>query len=515
MRKSEYKILSFSTTIRNPQRIAEFLKALLPFEDRILTHEIIMQVVAYLIENKIYVPNYASKEFKNIVDSDEKFNPQQVQEIIKKSPQNHKEAGFDNGWDSRFDTWYKLSMEFGFCYYAMSEKLLISNTGHLLIDAINEMPNNETKIANIFLNCMMKYQSNNPFRRVLNDNVPLLLLLNTMSILRERIGDSKIYKDELSFFLCWKDSNAQNLAQKILNFREQYPQFTYSSEIIYEECLCILNSTNTKRFKKSQICGESIDEYIRKMRITGIISLRGNGRFLDFNTFEMPKIEYVIDKYSEFDIFVNKQDYFEYMGQIDSRILELQENVEIQTKERLKYEVLAEFAQRYSKEQIYKELKILESKKAKSEDEIFKFIPEPTRFEFLSAIALKQNFENLEVLPNYSIDDEGLPRNYASGNQADIICIDEKSQSIVEVSLICGRAQLNNELLPITRHLKEMIQYSHSKNNFAIFVAPKIFEDSNRYVKFIKYDENLDIKNFNITEFVLKLKQCQTIADIN
>lgn len=515
MRKSEYKILSFSTTMRNPQRIAKFLKALLPFENRILTHEIIMQVVAYLIENKIYIPNYASREFRSIVDSDENFNPQQVQEIIENSPQNHKEAGFDRGWDSRFDTWYKLSMEFGFCYYAMGEELLVSNTGHLLIDAINEIPNNETKITNIFLNCMMKYQSNNPFRRVLNNNVPLLLLLNTMFILRERIGDSKIYKDELSFFLCWKDSNAQNLAQKILEFRERYPQFTYSSEIIYEECLHILETANTRRFKKSQICGESIDEYIRKMRITGIISLRGNGRFLDFNTFEMPKIEYVIDKYSKFDIFANKQDYFEYMGQIDSHILELQENVEIQTKERLKYEVLAQFAQRYSKEQIYKELKILESKKAKSEDEIFKFIPEPTRFEFLSAIALKQSFENLEVLPNYSIDDEGLPRNHASGNQADIICIDENSQSIVEVSLICGRTQLNNELLPITRHLKEMIQYSNSKSNFAIFVAPKIFEDSNRYVKFIKYDENLDIRNFNITEFVLKLKQCQTIADIN
>ena len=52
MRKSEYKILSFSTTMRNPQRIAEFLKALLPFENQTLTHEIIMQIVAHLIQNK-------------------------------------------------------------------------------------------------------------------------------------------------------------------------------------------------------------------------------------------------------------------------------------------------------------------------------------------------------------------------------------------------------------------------------------------------------------------------------
>lgn len=513
-RQAEYKILSFSTTMRNPQRIAEFLKALLPFENHILTHEIIMQIVAYLVENKIYVPTYASKNFKDIVISDENFTQKQVKQIIENSPQNHKEAGFDKGWDSRFDTWYKLPMEFGFCYYAMNEPLRISNTGHLLIDAVNEIPSNEPKISNIFLNCMMKYQSNNPFRRVLNANVPLLLLLNVMSILQEQIHNSKIHRDEISFFLCWKDNNAVNLAQKILDFRGKYPNFNYSNEIIYAECLKILGSTNETRFKISQICGESVDEYIRKMRITGIISLRGNGRFLDFNTFEMAKIEYVMGAYSQYRTFVNTQDYFAYMGQIDTQILELKENIEPKTKEKLKYEVLEKFAKTFSKEQIYKELENLGSKKAKSENEVFKFIPEPTRFEFLSAIALKQNFQNLQVLPNYTIDDEGLPRNHASGNQPDIFCVEQESQSIVEVSLICGRAQVNNELLPITRHLSEMIKQSKHNINFALFIAPKIFEDSKRYVEFIKFKENLDIKNLDIAHFIAQLKQCKKITQI-
>lgn len=285
--------------------------------------------------------------------------------------------------------------------------------------------------------------------------------------------------------------------------------------MIYKECLEILGSSNERRFKISQICGESIDEYIRKMRITGIISLRGNGRFLDFNTFEMPKIEYVMSAYSHYPTFETTQDYFAYMGQIDSQILEIKERIELKTKQNLKYEVLARFANTYTKEQIYKELKILESKKAKSENEVFKFIPEPTRFEFLSAIALKQNFKDLEVLPNYTIDDEGLPRNHAGGNQPDIICIDKDSQSIVEVSLICGRAQVNNELLPITRHLSEMIEQSKDNTHFAIFVAPKIFEDSRRYAEFIKFSENLDIRNLSIVDFIVNLKNCQTISQVN
>lgn len=514
-RKPEYKILSFSTTMRNPQRIAEFLKALLPFENRVLTHEIIMKIVEYLIANKLYVPLFASRNYKDFLENDEKFTQKQTREIISNSPQKHKEAGFERGWDSRFDTWYKLPMEFGFCFYAMNEPLLISNTGHLLIDAVNESPSNEAKIANVFLNCMMKYQSNNPFRRVLNANAPLILLLNVMKILKDLTGESKIHRDEISFFLCWKDDNARNLAQKILNFRGGANAiFRYSSEMIYNECLEILGSNNTTRFKISQICGEGVDEYIRKMRITGIISLRGNGRFLDFNTFEMPKIEYVLKNYTKFRAFADKKAYFEYMGQIDSRILELKESVAPQAKDSLKYEVLSRFAKTYSKEQIYKELKNLGSKNASSADEVFKFIPEPTRFEFLSAIALVQNFTNLQVLPNYTIDDEGLPRNHASGNQPDIICIDEASESIVEVSLICGRAQVNNEMLPISRHLKELIKGSKQSENFAVFIAPKIFEDTRRYAEFIKFKENLEIKNLSIIDFITALKVCEKISQI-
>lgn len=504
-KKAQYKILSFSTTMRNPQRIADFLKVLLPFEERILTHEIIMQIIGSWIKNKFYTPNYAKNHFKNILESDERFTDSQIQEIIQHSPQKHKEAGFDYGWDSRFDTFYKLSMEFGFCFYAMNQPLKISKIGHLLIDAVNE--NNEAKIANIFLNCMMKYQRNNPFRSVLNANIPLLLLLNTMRLLREKIGDSKIHILEIPFFLCWKNDDFSTLCEYILEFREENPSFSYTREIVYEKCLELLDSSNIIRFKISQICDEAVDEYIRKMRITGIISLRGNGRFLDFNTFELPKIEYVIANYSNLKHFADKKAYFEYMGEIDSLILEIQEISKPSDQNSLKLQTLQKFALTYSREQIYQELRILTSKRLSSTDSVLKFIPEPTRFEFLTAIALKQNFNTLEVFPHYSIDDEGLPKCHASGNMPDIICVDCVVKSIIEVSLICGRGQVNNELLPITRHLKSLIESSQDSQSlcFAIFIAPKIFEDSKRYVKFIKHDEGLDIRNFDILEFIDKL----------
>lgn len=252
----------------------------------------------------------------------------------------------------------------------------------------------------------------------------------------------------------------------------------------HEKCLKPLEISNTKRFKFSQVCKESIDEYIRKMRITGIISLRGNGRFIDFNTFEISKIDYVLKHYSHYKKFDDKKAYFAYMGEIDSHILELKEQIDT-NKESLKQKMLESFAAQYSKEQIYHELSVLTSKNKTSKDEILRFIPEPVRFEFLTAIALKQHFKDLEVMPNYSIDDEGLPKCFAGGNKPDIVCKDKESKSIIEVSLICGRGQVNNELLPITRHLKEMIESLKDSPTklcyFAIFIAPKIYEDSKIY----------------------------------
>lgn len=51
-RKAEYKPLSFSTTMRNPTRIAGFLNCILPFEGKILTNEIINEVAINLISKK-------------------------------------------------------------------------------------------------------------------------------------------------------------------------------------------------------------------------------------------------------------------------------------------------------------------------------------------------------------------------------------------------------------------------------------------------------------------------------
>ena len=121
----------------------------------------------------------------------------------------------------------------------------------------------------------------------------------------------------------------------------------------------------------------------------------------------------------------------------------------------------------------------------------------------MTSISLLQNFKEIKVLPNYAIDDGGLPTCTASGGKADIVCTDGNSQELVEVTLMCGRQQVNNEMLPISRHLSEAKK--DNENTIAIFVAPRIHEDVRRYIGFIKFTEELEIKAFDINEFMDEL----------
>ena len=517
-RAKEYKPLSFSTTMRNPARITAFLNCILPYEGQILTNELIDHVAINLIRKKLYVPVIVTKtpEWKSILNSDEEFDVQTAVEIKEQSPQQHKEAGFDKGWPSRFDTWYKLSMEFGFIYYEIGKQIIISQTGHMLIDAFNEVPANDSKIQNVFLNALMKYQTSNPFRKNANDNVPLVLLLQVIKLLKEDPdeNDAGILRSELSLIICWPDNDAERLYHTIKDLRAQYG-YNYSDEVIYDECLQLLGAgeDKKKRFKIEQITGEAVDEFIRKMRITGIISLRGNGRFLDFNQFEADKINYILENYSTYTRYTSKEEYFRYMGSIDAHILATttiqEENInDVRTR------TLNEWATNYDKQEIFNELLIVCSKRGESRNPVLRIIDKPTRFEFLTSIALKQNFDGLTVCPNYHVDDEGLPTFTASGGLADIECFDTDCNPLVEVTLITARTQATMEMPAITRHLQEAVTKYPDKIVFSILVAPAIHADTKYMAGYSKYQYNVDILTYAIEEFIKDIAINERLVDL-
>lgn len=513
---SKAKPLSFSTTIRNPARIPAFLHCILPYEGMLLTSDIIHKVVKNVIKEKEYTPIYVTytPNLKTISKSEDlTFTDVQLEDIILNSPQLHKEVGFEFGWDSRFDTWYKMIKEFGFIKYSMNNPIEITKTGHMLVDAYMETPSNEKKIQKIFLNALMKYQTNNPLRRNLNENAPLPLLLKVIKYFHDdkEENDAGLARHELPILICWRNNDPFQAYKFIKNIRKQYG-FTCSNEVIYTKCLELLESTNTKYLKIEKICGESVDEYIRKMRMSGLLSLRGNGRFLDINSFESETALYVMQHYMEYPKFDDENSYIDYMGEIDTAVLQLENETKVDFSN-VRKTTLYKYAKIMSKDSVIQELRTVCNKK-ESKDDVLKYISAPTRLEFLTSIALVQHFNGLDVNPNYAVDDEGLPTFTASGGMADIECFDNDYDSYFEVTLMCGRQdQVNNEIIPIGRHLRE-VKASRREESFSVFIAPIIHEDTKEAADWQKFKYKIDILTFSIEEFINAVCEKKKASDL-
>ncbi|GAA7991071.1 hypothetical protein JP0551_07150 [Helicobacter pylori] len=266
----------------------------------------------------------------------------------------------------------------------------------------------------------------------------------------------------------------------------------------------------------SQIINEAVDEYIRKMRITGLISLRGNGRFIDINTNENNKIDYILQTHKAFkgdylnDTQANKLAFFNYMAIVDSFLVSV---APISADESVKSSKLNELANTYTKDFIKQEL-LITCNRQESKDSFLRLIDKPLRLEFLSTIFLKQHFENLSVIPNYKSDDEGLPVYTASGNKPDIVAMDTKAQSYIEVSLIRDRSQ--SEMIPIARHLKELIKNSTDiREKFSAFVAPNIHDDTKEYAEFAQFKDNINICCYAINDFIKKVENSIELLQLN
>lgn len=498
-REQEYKPLLFTTTMRNPERIKDFLSILKNYNGKVLTNSLVIEVVKELIKNGFYETMFMkrSRVIQEKMKNGETLTDKELEQIIKNSPQNHQERGFDKGWASRFDTWYKLTKELGFVYYEMNKKIEFSKIGLMLVD--NEHPEFEQQA---FLNSFVKYQRNNPFKRVLNENAPLILLLETIKRINqnEEFNGKGITRNEIPIVLCWRDNNSEALYKQIIAIRGKYG-YNPSGEVILEICDKQTGGRHSSN-KDKTILQEYPDEFLRKMRLTGLITIRGFGRFIDLNTKEMQKINYALKTYSKYKKYKTERDYFDYMSSIDKGLFsfEVKPIIDIQIERRL----LIKWAEHYKWDKIKDELTKL-SLNQSSKDEILRLIPAPMRLEFLTSLAIVIKYPEVIVKPNYISDDEGLPSSHAIGGKPDIECEELRKYILVEVTMLTGTQQNIREMPSISRHLKDRIDLK--QDAISLFIAPIIFDDSLRFSKFIKHDEGLKIYPFSIKEFLSHIEK--------
>ena len=309
-----------------------------------------------------------------------------------------------------------------------------------------------------------------------------------------RTGISKL---ELPLVIFWKDNDAEKLYKLIKKIRKEHG-YAPSWEVIVDICVNQIMSGDFKKFKPKSIMVDYPDEFIRKMRLTGLISLRGAGRFIDINKNEQVKVDYALANYSQYKKYTTEEDYFEYMSVVDHNLVSFVAKP-ISVGERDKF--LAKWVSIYSWNQIKEELLGLAKKKL-TKDDVLKYLSNPVRLEFLVALAIKSRFPNVRVVPNYPYDDEGLPTSTATGNgdKGDIECFENAKGVLVEVTMSEGRMQTMMEVWPISRHLGGF--QKGTKDSMCYFIAPSIFKDSAMQINYVKEKENLLILPKTIEEFL-------------
>lgn len=518
---AEYKPLLYTTTMRNPGRLKFMLYVLNKFEGHILDDELAEKICGETIRYGLYRPTKQLLSVKNKWSSTSKgefseymLDDQEVKLMLRNNPQSHKEAGFAKGWPSRFATIYDLTKELGLAYYWTGEPIVISTLAHHLLKSFEiEIESDSgfitTEITHpeyeqqVFLQAMAKSQRKNPFVRVLNDNIPLILLLETINKLNSdpHQNGCGISRKELPLLIFWKDNNSDALYKRIVKLRKEYG-YNPSDEVICDICIAEIMEGSFKEFDTKSIVSDYPDEFIRKMRMTGLLSLRGAGRFIDINKNESEKVDYILSHYSHYKHFDDERDYFNYMAELDTNLIKMTSpHLSASASEKL----LDNWLSIYKWPVIKKELTNLANKK-NSSDNVLKLLAAPTRLEFLTALAIRCKMPDVRVVPNYSCDDEGLPTSTAGGNKGDIECFEHQKGVLVEVTMAMGRTQTMMEVWPIERHLTD---FQRSQKSQCIFVAPSIYTDSERQIQFITFNSKGEkkIRPYDIEHLLVYLEK--------
>ncbi|OUN47457.1 AlwI family type II restriction endonuclease [Enterococcus cecorum] len=567
------KPISFDTTLRNPSRIPQFISILSYFEGQVINDDVALSLEAEIIRQKIFEPtkstlgtymkiynkkfhfkaaDQSSNAYKKVDDIYSRWkdgNPGDVSNddivyLLKNTITAHNESGWNGGWESRLHTQFNFLNELGFVRVVKGEKILISDTGRLMM---HEYENGYPKSDNYdesfeqsaFLMAFSKYQVNNPYRSNTIEVNFFPLVLNVIRYLDEKYDRPGISIQDLPFIITWGNDDYQTLAEYIYSFRKKFGYKT-SDELVYEYAMNLLDDTtpndmiapateqfiNEKKidYKFNKIISETPDEVIRKLRLTMLISLRGAGRFIDINKNEYDKVEYVLAHYSSNIQFNDNVDaYFDYMGKIDDALRFMPDALETQEAKDAKELAIEKWASDYDW-QFLKEEMVNTVSKRQSNHLVLKYVTAPARLEFLSAIVMKKALPRLKVLANYKADDQGIPFSTASGSKknnigADIDVFENDVHAIVEPTVSLQRSfQVEHELPSIRNHVLNTAHHDvdnglNFREWFCLFIASNISRDVGDQSELIRRANGVEIYPWDIEDFVDYSQNVKSIRD--
>lgn len=546
---------SVTTTVRNPDRLRDFLAVLRKLENSEWNHENQKKYQILLIQNRLY--GYGKQQFYNgLSDSQVSLMDDLSKEIS--FEQAEKIFNVKNYEDPPMRGRQSLNpmKKFGFAAIG-NRKILITDLGKLFLQ-----DDFRDRLGEIFLRSFLKWQLPNPDSKdypedTYYDVKPFVATLHLINEVNKREiasgNDPKgISKQEFSLFAqtLVHHEHIDSYAEKIVNLRRETPKKgivpeSYRKQFA-EDFLGTKNQAEINKLLKN--LKDYGDNTIRYFRLIPYIYIRGDGFYVDLEPRRTVEIESLLNhNNAQAKNFKSKEEYVAYMSDISKprfpwetrekrieiigELVEeirgyeatlLKENIEIEDYQGMENDdlenyiaELREYRRSLQHEENRRRSQSVEQIESCIENLKNIFASEEDRsilLEKLAVLGLHALDDAVEIKPNYPVGDDNEPTFTAPANVPDIECFYESFNAICEVTMLTGRNQWYYEGQPVMRHFRdfEEKQKHEDKPSYCVFIAPKLHRDTvNTFWMAVKHEyegRRQKIIPLSISNFVSILK---------
>lgn len=524
------KFWSITTTIRNPERIAPSVSLLKEFDGYIYnkdsteernefeTNAFIRSVERrwYGVNNPQFI-NPLPQEYKDLIRSaleeDRDLTYDEAKEIILWKQNVEGVYGeHTGGLSQRGRQFINAAKKFFLCWYDdwSAENKKIFKVHPQAIDLIEN-------VTFLFRHCLLfiyqypevnvknvKYSLKDGYNiRPLVATLSLIKKVNELSLL-ESLKPNGITMDEFGIFCITMIHGDQidERAKKILNFRSELKKLPRSKRAEFIKNTFISENSSDLNFENKS---EYDDNLLRNFLLTLFFKEKRHGatHYINLDYEYIDEIDKAIEFYGVYATIINdKIEQTKYFTDINNSII-FDKNIVIKEIEAL--------IKKYPKFKVNKLNKLSFNEVVKIKEDILLKIRDmninqirkkllKNKSQSIKNIVNEmkgdyQNFsaEGLEkitsdgfmclansvstIKPNYSIDEDGNPKSHAKAGVPDIECYLENFNLICEVTKLTGREQWYNESVPIARHLNDFENNNPDKDNYCLFIAPRIHND--------------------------------------
>ncbi len=536
------KVWSISTTLRNPERLRNFLITLKEMQGAVWNKKAQLEFQIRLIKNRFY--GFGNTQFYNGLTQEQ---IDLLEDINNKISMNEAKDIFESknyvGADMRGRNSYKTLEKMGLAAI-IDAKVYITSLGEYLLS-------DDYDLGEMFFKSFIKWQYPNPVDREFSDSSiynikPFILSLQLINRVNElcrenNLKEKGVSREEFEIFVqtltSYKELGIQ--AEYLIEFRKKYEKI--KEHKLKKKFTQSYKDDFLQDFSNVDNLKDYADNTIRYFRLTRLIYIRGGGYYIDLEPRRMVEIKALLNTYDGRAEEFSKEKYIKYISDINLPILpwETQES-----KKKISEIIIAEIKKLQEELSISNSLGAmsinelrtyrtkLQNLKIKKElqniskiDETINNLTNIRNLDLKPSIALEKyitmalNIINdaKEIKANSLVGDDNEFIFTAPANKPDIECYYEGFNSICEVTMLNGRDQWHNEGQPVMRHFRDFENASDNEENYCIFVAPKMHRDTiNTFWFSIKYEYEgkkqkivpLTISQIiEILEFIKTLKQ--------